>query len=297
MSSVCKVGLIQMAMVADRSANIQAAVDRVRAAVRQGAEVVCLPELFNTLYFCQVEDAAYFDWAESVEGAPVKTMSDLARELSVFLLVPWFECRAPGVYHNSMVGIGPDGHIKGHYRKMHIPDDPGFSEKFFFAPGDLGFQCFDLGTCQAGPLICWDQWYPEAARLTAMQGANTLFYPTAIGWLPSEKRERGKAQRDAWMTVQRSHAISNGCYVVSVNRVGFESSPAGGEGIEFWGSSFVVNPQGEVMAQAGEVNEEVLVVELDFDHVTAFRQEWPFFRDRRIDAYAGLSERWLGESL
>jgi N-carbamoylputrescine amidase len=275
----------------DVAQNLHTAVDGVRRAAKQGANIVCLPELFRSQYFCQTEDHANFALAENIPGPTSDAMSQLARELNVAIVASIFERRAQGVYHNSAVVLGADGSNLGLYRKMHIPDDPLFYEKFYFAPGDLGFKVFDCRAARVGVLICWDQWFPEAARLTAMQGAEILFYPTAIGWHPSEKAEFGHAQHDSWELIQRSHAVANGCYVVAVNRTGHEGAADGG--IEFWGQSFVADPSGRVVARASADEAEVLVVPLDLDRVEVARTHWPFFRDRRIDAYSGLTQRFL----
>jgi N-carbamoylputrescine amidase len=285
-----QIALVQMSMSADKAANLEKARDRIREAASRGAELVCLPELFATPYFCQSEDASNFDLAEPMNGPTTEAMAQAAREAKVAVVVPFFERRAPGVYHNSLVVVGPSGAVVGSYRKMHIPDDPLFYEKYYFTPGDLGFRSIESGPISVGPLICWDQWYPEAARLTAMSGAETLVYPTAIGWHPSEKAEYGAAQVSAWQTMQRAHAISNGLFVVAVNRVGHEGPKDGG--IEFWGHSFVADPFGVVLAEAGE-GEETLVVNCDLSRIEWVRRNWPFFRDRRIDAYAGITSRFL----
>lgn len=290
-----QVGLVQMAMSDDVKTNRRRAIEGIREAHRRGAQIVCLPELFASRYFCQSEDAANFDLAESVPGPSTEALGALAGELGVAIVASIFERRAPGVYHNSVAWIAPDGCVKGLYRKMHIPDDPGYYEKFYFTPGDLGFRAFDTRVGRVGTLVCWDQWFPEAARLTCLQGANLLFYPTAIGWHPREKEAVGPAQREAWRTVQRAHAITNGVYVAAVNRVGHEPSPAGvrAEGIEFWGASFLCDPFGVVVAEAPVGEEGVVVAEVDPARVEEVRRNWPFFRDRRIDAYAGLTERML----
>lgn len=287
------IGLVQMSTSADKSANVDKALQGISDAARRGAELVCLQELFASPYFCQEENAAAFDWAEPLDGPTVQAVARAARERQVTVIAPVFERRAPGVYHNSVVVLGPAGERLGVYRKMHIPDDPQFMEKYYFTPGDLGFQTVATPKAAVGPLICWDQWYPEAARLTALRGAEILVYPTAIGWLPEEKAEHGAAQRDAWQTVQRGHAIANGVFVAAVNRVGVEGTPD--RCIEFWGHSFVCDPLGRVIAQAGE-GEEVLLAECDLSSLEETRQTWPFFRDRRIDAYVGLDKRWLGEA-
>jgi N-carbamoylputrescine amidase len=260
-----------------------------------GAQVICLPELFRSQYFCQSENAALFDLAEPVPGPTTKALGLLAKELKVALVVPVFERRGLGVYHNSAAMIGASGEIIGLYRKMHIPDDPSYYEKFYFAPGDRGFQAFDTHVGRIGTLICWDQWYPEGARLTALRGASILFYPTAIGWHPHEKAQYGATQRDAWRTVQRGHAIANGVYVAAVNRLGHEIPGAGGAGIQFWGSSFLCDPQGVILAEASEDREEVLIGEVDLNRIEDVRRNWPFLRDRRIDAYRDLEARYLSD--
>jgi N-carbamoylputrescine amidase len=294
-------GLVQMACASDPEVNLRRAVSRVEEASRAGAGIVCLPELFRSRYFCQREDPAFFDLSEPVPGPTTRVLSEAARKMGVVVVAPVFERRAPGVYHNSVVILDAGGEVVGLYRKMHIPDDPAYYEKFYFAPGDLGFQAFDTEVGRIGTLICWDQWYPEGARLTALRGAGVLFYPTAIGWHPHEKEAWGEAQRDAWRTVQRSHAIANGVYVAVVNRVGHERlPPAGGgspdphePGIEFWGSSFVTDPFGVVVAEASSDREEILLAEVDPQRIEDVRRNWPFLRDRRVDAYAGLDQRFL----
>jgi N-carbamoylputrescine amidase len=275
--------------------NVDKAVQKVREAARSGAEVVCLPELYRSAYFCQKEDAALFDLAEPVPGPSTEALGRAARDAGVAVVAPIFERRAPGLYHNSAVVLDADGRVAGLYRKMHIPDDPLFYEKFYFTPGDLGFQAFDVGPGRIGTLICWDQWYPEGARLTALRGATVLFYPTAIGWHPSEKAEHGADQRSAWQTIQRSHAVANGVYVAVVNRVGHEVPPEGGDGLEFWGSSFLADPFGVVVAEAPVDREEILVGEVSLARIEEVRRNWPFLRDRRVDAYAGLERRFLDE--
>jgi N-carbamoylputrescine amidase len=288
MSSNFRVGLVQMAMSAEPEENLDKAAARVEEAARKGAQVVCLPELFRTEYFCQSEDAAHFDLAETVPGPSTERLSAVAKKAGVALVVPIFEKRAPGLYHNSAV-ILDGGERIGLYRKMHIPDDPAFYEKFYFAPGDLGFRAFDTKAGRIGTLICWDQWYPEAARLTALQGASVLFYPTAIGWHPHEKEKYGAVQHNAWKTIQRSHAIANGVFVAAVNRVGHEGSP----GLEFWGSSFLCDPFGVVVAEASSDREEIVIGEIDLARIEEIRRNWPFLRDRRIDAYSGIESRYL----
>jgi N-carbamoylputrescine amidase len=292
-SSAFAVGLVQMQPTPDSRHNLDRAVHLVGKAAADGAQVVCLPELFRTPYFCQSEDAEMFNLAEAIPGPSTKAIGAVAREKKLTVIVPVFEKRAPGLYHNSAAVIGPDGEIIGIYRKMHIPDDPGFYEKFYFAPGDLGFKSFDTPSGRIGTLICWDQWYPEAARLTALRGAGILFYPTAIGWHPREKESLGAQQRDAWMTVQRGHAIANGVYVAAVNRVGLEKPSAERAGIEFWGGTFLADPFGVVVAAAQTDREEVVVGRVDPARIEEVRRGWPFLRDRRIDAYAGIEKRFI----
>jgi N-carbamoylputrescine amidase len=271
--------------------NLEKAVLKVREAAARGAQVICLQELFRSQYFCRREDASLFDLAESIPGPATERLGAVARELGVVVVASLFERRAAGLYHNTAAVLDADGSLLGIYRKMHIPDDPAYYEKFYFTPGDLGFRTFDTRFGRIGVLVCWDQWYPEGARLTAMQGANVLFYPTAIGWHPHEKEEFGAAQRDAWQTIQRSHAIANGIYVAAVNRVGFEGTA--GDGLEFWGTSFVADPFGVVLAEGSTNEEEILVVECDPARMDEVRRNWPFFRDRRIDAYEPITRRFL----
>jgi N-carbamoylputrescine amidase len=293
MTEKFKVGLVQMSMSADPQENVDKAAARVAEAARKGAQVVCLPELYRSPYFCQREDQALFDLAETVPGPSTERLSAVARDAGVAVVVPIFEKRAPGLYHNSAVVLDADGRTAGLYRKMHIPDDPAFYEKFYFTPGDLGFRAFDTRFGKVGTLICWDQWYPEGARLTALQGAAVLFYPTAIGWHPHEKEKHGAHQRDAWRTIQRGHAIANGCYVAAVNRVGKEAGPPGQAGLEFWGTTFLCDPFGVVVAEASTDREEIVVGEVDLGRIEEVRRGWPFLRDRRIDAYAGIEKRFL----
>jgi N-carbamoylputrescine amidase len=290
-SSNTTVALVQMRCVKEPAANFETAERFIRQAAKQGAQVVCLPELFLTEYFCQREDHDYFQLAETIPGPTTKKMEALAKELKLVLIVSLFERRAPGLYHNTTAIINSDGSYLGKYRKMHIPDDPSFYEKFYFTPGDLGFRSWSTGAGKIGVLICWDQWYPEAARLTALQGAEMLFYPTAIGWHPSEKEQYGQQQREAWQLAQRAHALANGIYVMGVNRIGHEA-PAGGDGLEFWGSSFIAAPDGSLLAEASVDREEVLLATLDLSRIDIQRTHWPFFRDRRIDAYEGLTKRY-----
>jgi N-carbamoylputrescine amidase len=287
-----KVGLVQMRMSPDPDANLRVATARVREAGAAGAAVVCLPELFRSQYFAQREDPAVFDLAETIPGPSTTALSQAARDAGVVVIVPIFEKRAPGLYHNSAVILDATGEIAGLYRKMHIPDDPAYYEKFYFAPGDLGFRAFDTKAGRVGTLICWDQWYPEGARLTALQGAGILFYPTAIGWHPSEKATHGTQQLDAWRTIQRAHAIANGVFVAAVNRVGHEA-PAGGDGIEFWGHSFLADPFGVILAEAPADRETLLLAEVDLGRIEEVRRGWPFLRDRRVDAYEGIGARFL----
>jgi N-carbamoylputrescine amidase len=299
------VGLVQMRMGPDPEANFEAAVAHVRKAAALGAKVVCLPELFRAQYFCQREDIRLFDLAEPIPGPSTAKLADLAREQGVAIVASLFERRAPGLYHNTAVTLNADGAIAGVYRKMHIPDDPLYYEKFYFTPGDLGFQAVNTAFGRVGTLVCWDQWYPEGARLTALQGAEVLFYPTAIGWHPAEKEEFGAAQYDAWQTIQRAHAIANGVYVAGVNRVGLEhgevklahgevlSNPAPGPGLEFWGGSFLADPFGRIIAKASHDEEEILLGEIDLHLMEETRRNWPFLRDRRIDAYAPITKRFL----
>jgi N-carbamoylputrescine amidase len=285
-SRVRRIGLVQQSVGDDLDRNLARAEDAVREAADRGAELICLQELFRTPYFCQREDAALFDLAESIPGPTSERMQKLAADRGVVLVVPLFEKRAPGLYHNSAVVIDRDGALAGHYRKMHIPDDPGFFEKFYFTPGDLGFHAVDTAVGRIGVLICWDQWFPEAARLMALDGAELLFYPTAIAYLDGETDEENAAMRESWLTVQRGHAIANGVFVCAPNRVGPEGK------LRFWGSSFVADPQGRLLAQANDSSEQTLVVECDLDRVETQRRGWPFLRDRRIDAYADLLTRF-----
>ena len=302
-----KIALIQMSCVSDTQANLAHAASLVREAAGAGANVVCLPELFRAQYFCQREEHALFDTAESIPGPSTERLSAIAKEEKVVVIASLFERRAPGLYHNTAAILETDGSIKGIYRKMHIPDDPLYYEKFYFTPGDLGFKAMKTTQRDIGTLVCWDQWYPEAARETALRGANTLFYPTAIGWHPSEKAEYGDAQYSAWQTTQRAHAISNGVFVGAVNRVGHEHGDVihnGVEmlgpgdhtpksGLEFWGGSFIADPFGRVIAQASHDKEEILIGEIDLKLQEDTRRNWPFLRDRRIDAYNGITSRFI----
>jgi N-carbamoylputrescine amidase len=293
------VGLIQMSCSPEPEDNVARAVAHVRNAAKQGARVICLPELFKTQYFCQREEHAFFDLAEPIPGPTTKVFSELSRELRVTIVVSLFEKRAPGVYHNTVAVMGPDGALQGIYRKMHIPDDPLYYEKFYFTPGDLGYKVFpteDGG--KIGTLVCWDQWYPEGARLTALAGAEVIFYPTAIGWHPSEKEQFGETQHDAWRTIQRAHAIANGVFVAVVNRVGHETgnirgNEVKGAGLEFWGGSFLCDPFGVVIAEASHNKEEILIGEIDAHKMEEVRRNWPFLRDRRIDSYGAITSRLI----
>ena len=281
------VGLIQMRCGTDPAANLRTALDRIGAAAGQGATIICLQELFRSQYFCQSEDAKLFDLAEPIPGPTTEALSRAAATHGVAIVGPIFERRAPGLYHNTAVVIDADGTLRGMYRKMHIPDDPLYYEKFYFTPGDLGFQSFTVRGAQVGALVCWDQWFPEAARLTALLGAQIVFYPTAIGWHPKEKAEFGAAQHEAWEVMQRSHAVANGVFVAVANRVGLEGN------LEFWGGSFVADPFGRILARASHDREEILVVRCDLGLIDETRRNWPFLRDRRIDAYDGLLQRFL----
>jgi len=286
-----RVGCVQMSCSVDPNENLAKAEWKIREAAGRGAQVICLQELFRSQYFCRSEDHSLFALAESIPGPSTRTLGKLARELGVVIVASLFERRAAGVYHNTAAVLDTHGEIAGIYRKMHVPDDPLYYEKFYFTPGDTGFLNFDTAFGRLGVLVCWDQWYPEGARLCSLAGANILFYPTAIGWHPSEKAEFGKAQLEAWQTIQRSHAIANGIYVAAVNRVGYEGAPE--SGIEFWGSSFVSDPFGQIIAEASQTGEETLIVECDPQKMEQVRQHWPFLRDRRIDAYAPILNRWL----
>ncbi len=289
-----KVGLVQHPCTADRNENIERSLTGIRQAAAQGANLVVLQELHTGPYFCQIEDPALFDLGETIPGPSTETFGQLARELGVVVVLSLFEKRAAGLYHNTAVVLEKDGRIAGCYRKMHIPDDPGYYEKFYFTPGDLGFTPIATSVGTLGVLVCWDQWYPEAARLMALAGADLLIYPTAIGFDPDDTAEEQQRQRDAWITIQRSHAVANGLPVVAVNRSGFEADPsAATSGAQFWGSSFVAGCQGEILAQASAEKDDVLCVSLDLKHTEQVRRIWPFLRDRRIDAYADLSKRFI----
>ena len=282
-------GLVQMTCAEEPRRNLEKAVSRIRAAAKDGARIVCLQELFRSRYFCQREDVELFRLAEPIPGPTTKVLAKIAREKKIVIVASLFEKRAAGVFHNTAVVLDADGSIAGKYRKMHIPDDPLYYEKFYFTPGDLGFRSFPTRFASVGTLVCWDQWFPEAARLTALSGAQVLFYPTAIGWLDGESEETNRAQRDAWETAQRGHAIANGVYVAAVNRVGREGN------LTFWGSSFVADPFGRVIARASSEKEETLIVPCDLSRIDETRQHWPFLRDRRIDVYDGLTRRLLDE--
>jgi N-carbamoylputrescine amidase len=285
-------GLIQTACTADPEDNLARTLRAAEGAARDGAQIICTQELFRSFYFCQSEDYGNFALAEPIPGPSTERFQALAREHRVVVVVSLFEKRAPGLYHNSAAIIDADGALLGIYRKMHIPDDPLFYEKFYFTPGDLGFRAWQTRYGKIGVLVCWDQWYPEAARLTALRGAQILFYPTAIGWHPAEKASQGDHQHGAWETIQRAHAVANGCYVAVVNRVGHES-PAGGDGLDFWGQSFVAGTQGQILAKAASDREATLLVPVDLEQLDQTRTHWPFLRDRRIDAYGDLTRRFL----
>ncbi|MGH8047542.1 MAG: carbon-nitrogen hydrolase [Chthoniobacterales bacterium] len=287
-----KIGLVQNRCTDSADENFAAAVRGIREAASRGAQIICLQELFRSLYFCQAEDHKYFELAEPIPGPSSDAFCALAKELGVVIVASLFERRAAGVYHNTAVIIDADGALLGKYRKMHIPDDPLFYEKFYFTPGDLGFQAWDTKFGKIGVCVCWDQWYPEAARLTALRGAQIIFYPTAIGWHPSEKEKYGERHHSSWETIQRGHAIANGCYVAAPNRTGLET-PEGGDGIEFWGRSFICDPSGQILDKAPTDADAVLVTEVDFDSVDTQRTHWPFLRDRRIDAYADITKRLI----
>jgi N-carbamoylputrescine amidase len=281
------IGLVQMSCTPDADQNFQKAMRGIREAAERGAEVICLQELFRTQYFCQKEEVAFFDLAEPIPGPSTEILGRLSSERQVVIIASLFEKRAPGLYHNTVAVLDPSAGLVGKYRKMHIPDDPYYYEKFYFTPGDLGFQCHHTSAGDVGVLICWDQWFPEAARLTALSGANILFYPTAIGWIDGESNETNQAQHEAWETVQRGHAVANGVFVAAVNRVGREGS------LSFWGQSFVCDPFGRILAKASSDREEVLVVPCDLELVEQTRRNWPFLRDRRVESYAGLGLRFL----
>jgi N-carbamoylputrescine amidase len=289
-------GLIQLKMEKDPDHNLNNAAEWTAKAADSGAEVICLPELFRSQYFCQKEDIDFFNLAETIPGPSTELLGKIAREKKVVIVASLFEKRAPGLYHNTAVIIDDKGNIAGLYRKMHIPDDPAYYEKFYFTPGDLGYKSFNTTYGNIGTLVCWDQWYPEGARITALKGASLIFYPTAIGWHPYEKEEHGKPQYESWQVVQRGHAIANGVYVAAVNRIGLEKIVENTPGIEFWGSSFVADPQGIIIAQASHDKEEVLLAEIDLTRIEYIRRNWPFLRDRRIESYTGIDKRYIGEN-
>ncbi|MBZ5696292.1 MAG: carbon-nitrogen hydrolase [Acidobacteriia bacterium] len=296
MSDKFVIGLVQMRSTKDRADNLSRASEKIREAAKRGAQIVCMDELFLGEYFCRKEDAALFDLAEALPGPATEALAKVARESKVAIVASLFERRAAGLYHNTCAVIDADGAFLGKYRKMHIPDDPLYYEKFYFTPGDLGFPTFDTRCGRIGVQICWDQWYPEGSRAVALGGAQVIFYPTSIGWHPAEKKEFGAAQLDAWRTIQRGHAIANGVYVAVVNRVGFEGGAGAGDpGLEFWGNSFVADPFGQVVAEASNDKEEILVVECDPAKSEDTRRNWPFLRDRRVDAYEPILSRWLGK--
>ncbi|MBA2270223.1 MAG: carbon-nitrogen hydrolase [Chthoniobacterales bacterium] len=292
MTEKTNVALVQMRCGIEPAANLEKAIAFIDEAAKSGADIVCLPELFRTQYFCQSEDHANFALAEAIPGPTTESLGEVARRNSVVVVASLFEKRAAGVYHNTAAIIDADGKFLGKYRKMHIPDDPAFYEKFYFTPGDLGFKAWPTSRGNIGVCVCWDQWYPEAARLTALRGAQLLFYPTAIGWHPAEKEQYGRAQHSSWETIQRSHAIANGCFVAAVNRVGHEA-PAGGAGIEFWGQSFICGPSGEILAKGSVDQEEIVMAEVTWGRIDEHRTHWPFLRDRRIDAYTGMEQRLI----
>jgi N-carbamoylputrescine amidase len=293
MARVVQIAALQARVASDPAGNLARTLHGIAEAAGRGADIVCTQELFRTPYFCQVEDHARFELAEPVPGPSTAALAAAARQANVVVIASLFERRAAGIYHNTAVVFDRDGRLLGMYRKMHIPDDPLYQEKFYFTPGDLGFRCFPTQAGSLGVLVCWDQWFPEAARLTTLAGAEILFYPTAIGWHPGEKKEYGERQLDAWVTAQRAHAIANGVFVVAANRVGLERDPAlpHGDGIEFWGNSFIADPSGRILARAGAEKEEILIAACDLDEVESVRQNWPFLRDRRLDAYQDLTRR------
>jgi N-carbamoylputrescine amidase len=289
--SKVKVGLIQMSCVQDKPANILKAISKVKEAAEKGAQIVCLQELFTSLYFCDVEDYENFKLAETIPGPTTESLQEIARQYNIVIIASLFEKRAQGIYHNTTAVIDSNGKYLGKYRKMHIPDDPAFYEKFYFTPGDLGYKIFNTAYGKIGVLICWDQWYPEAARITSLMGAEILFYPTAIGWSTAQDMPTNQEQYSAWQTIQRSHAVANGVHVVSVNRVGFEQNGA----MKFWGGSFIANPFGTILYQASHDNEEVIVQEIDTEKTDSYRTHWPFMRDRRIDSYQPITKRFIDE--
>ncbi len=289
------VALIQHSCSDDVKENTDKAFSMIEEAGKRGANIICTQELFKTRYFCQIENWDFFKYAEEIneDNKTIKDLSKIAKDYTAVIIASLFEKRAKGLYHNTVVVIDADGSFLGMYRKMHIPDDPHFYEKFYFTPGDLGYRVFKTGYAKIGTLICWDQWFPEAARITAMNGADIIFYPTAIGWLPEEKEEYGESQYNAWETVQKGHAVSNGCFVAATNRVGFEPSPDGNSGIEFWGQSFISDPYGQIIKKASTDKEEILISDIDISSIEDTRVVWPFFRDRRIDSYQPILKRWI----
>jgi N-carbamoylputrescine amidase len=290
------IGLLQLRSTPNPKENLAHAIEKIREAADLGAQIICMDELFHGEYFCRTEDADLFNLAEPIPGPTTEALAQVAKEKKVVVVASLFERRAAGIYHNTVAVLDADGSLLGKYRKMHIPDDPLYYEKFYFTPGDLGFPNFDTAYGRIGVQICWDQWYPEGSRLTAMQGAQVIFYPTSIGWHPHEKAQFGAAQLDAWRTIQRAHAIANGVYVAVVNRVGYEGKPEKGDaGLEFWGNSFVADPFGRILSEASNDKEETLIVECDPAESEETRRNWPFLRDRRIDAYQPILNRWLGE--
>ena len=293
-SSIFKLALVQMRCTPNPDENLANAIAKIREAAALGAEIISLPELFRSQYFCQEENHDHFQLAEEIPGPSTNALSPLAKELGVVIVAALFEKRSAGLYHNTAAILDANGELLGKYRKMHIPDDPFFYEKFYFTPGDLGFRAWKTQRANIGVCICWDQWYPEAARLTALAGAEILFYPTAIGWHPSEKAKYGARQHDSWETIQRSHAIANGCYVAAANRIGHEVlAGVGGDGIEFWGQSFIADPSGQIIAKGSTDKEEIVIAEIDLAHLDTQRTHWPFFRDRRIDAYGEITRRFI----
>lgn len=286
-----RIGMVQMSCTTDKDENLKKAIKGIKEAAQKGAQIVCLQELFTSLYFCDVESYDNFSLAESIPGSTTETLSEVAKENNVVVIASLFEKRTQGIYHNTTAVLDADGTYLGKYRKMHIPDDPAYYEKFYFTPGDLGYKVFKTKYATIGVLICWDQWYPEAARITSLMGAEILFYPTAIGWATSQNEETNNEQYNAWQTIQRSHAVANGVYVVSVNRVGYEQEGA----MKFWGGSFISNPFGSIVYEASHENEEVIVQEIDTDKSDTYRTHWPFLRDRRIDSYKPITKRFIDE--
>jgi len=286
-----KIGMVQMSCTTDKDENLKKAVEGIKEAAQKGAQIVCLQELFTSLYFCDIESYDNFSLAEPIPGVTTEILSEVAKENNVVVIASLFEKRTQGIYHNTTAVLDADGTYLGKYRKMHIPDDPAYYEKFYFTPGDLGYKVFKTKYATIGVLICWDQWYPEAARITSLMGAEVLFYPTAIGWATSQDEETNDEQYNAWQTIQRSHAVANGVYVVSVNRVGYEQDGA----MKFWGGSFISNPFGRILYKASHENEEVIVQEIDTDKSDTYRTHWPFLRDRRIDSYKPITKRFIDE--